>query len=177
MLSVRSTSEKFENATTQVILDLCLRKTWPEKSRGYCDVIIPSHQACTYQAIFKIERAWNARVNIRGRAKSGSKRLGVKRGEGTWGQQRLRKPVLTSLALHEAWAIYLPDEFQNESLTRLKRARGHSWKGEKWFKTVRVKGGIGIKKADKTGVKICVVENARSMCVEIGKLKRGRISS
>ena len=55
MLSVHSTSEKFENATTQVILELCLRKTRPEKSHDYCDVIIPSHREYTYHAIFKMK--------------------------------------------------------------------------------------------------------------------------
>ena len=52
-------------------------------------------------------------------------------------------------------SIYLPGDFQNESLTRLKRARGHSWEGEKWFEAVRTeKGGGDLRttKAKKTGV-------------------------
>ena len=51
--------------------------------------------------------------------------------------------------------MYLPGDFQNESLTRLKRVREHSWEGEKWFETARSeKGGGDLRttKAKKIGV-------------------------
>ena len=40
MFSVHATPEKFENAQSPVIVDLCLRKTGAGKSRDYRDVIV-----------------------------------------------------------------------------------------------------------------------------------------